>query len=174
MLTLCYRPRTNSPAQRIGEGVYALSKSSDERQSRFSYILTIPEKPNELQMQFGLEEMGSFVVSVRNSQTPAPADVNGRMTEKEEYTGGNVLMLVPGNMNGNGFSGNSILDSFEGIKLGPLSPENLGCRNADILLIGDKLSEEEEVEEEIEILEKEGEQMKHLDSKLCSFECIEL
>jgi hypothetical protein len=177
MLTRCYRLRTNSPAQRIGEGVYALSKSSDERQSLFSYILSIPEKPNELQTEFGLRERGRFVVFVRNSQTPAPApaDMNGGMMERAEWPRGNVLMLIPGNINGNDLSGNGILNSSEGSKWGPLNPENLGGKNAEILCIGDKQSEQEEDEEELGILEEEDEErVKHLDGKLCSFECIEL
>lgn len=77
------RERTDYPAQPIGEGVYAITKSDNERQSHFVYMLTIPEKPNELQEDFGLKEQGSFVISVRNPQTPSPP--NAALPDPAEY-----------------------------------------------------------------------------------------
>lgn len=56
----------------IGEGIYAITKSENERSSHLAYMLTIPETPDELQKEFGLKARGSFVVNVRNPSTPAP------------------------------------------------------------------------------------------------------
>lgn len=56
----------------IGEGIYAITKSENERSSHLAYMLTIPETPDELQKEFGLKTRGSFVVNVRNPSTPAP------------------------------------------------------------------------------------------------------
>jgi len=76
--------RTDFPALPVGEGVYAITKSDNERQSHFVYTLTIPEKPSELQEDFGLKEKGSFIISVRNPQMPAPP--NAAIPEPAEYS----------------------------------------------------------------------------------------
>ncbi len=69
-----YRPRERHdfPAIPVAEGVYAITKTDNERQSHFAYILTIPETPKELQEDLGLKQKGSFIVSARNPSTPAP------------------------------------------------------------------------------------------------------
>lgn len=66
------RERKNSPMKLIGEGIYALAKTEEERSTHLAYILTHPSTPGELQKDFGLKSRGSFVVNVRNPQTPAP------------------------------------------------------------------------------------------------------
>ena len=81
---MVHRERTDFPAQPIGEGIYAIAKSDNERQSHFVYMLTIPEKPSELQQDFGLQEKGSFVISVRNPKTPAPP--NAGIPEPAKYS----------------------------------------------------------------------------------------
>lgn len=77
------RERTDFPAQPVGEGVYAITESDNERQSHFAYMLTVPEKPNELQHDFGLQEKGSFVILVRNPATPRPQ--NAAVSDPAEY-----------------------------------------------------------------------------------------
>lgn len=69
-------PRTVPAPRPIGEGVYAITKLENDRQSHLAYILTIPDAPNDLQKEFGLQERGSFVISARNPETPAPPQVS--------------------------------------------------------------------------------------------------
>ena len=66
--------RTNPAARPICSGVYAILQNEKDRQSHLVYMITIPEKPDELQEEFGVHEKGSFVMSVRNPETPAPAN----------------------------------------------------------------------------------------------------
>jgi hypothetical protein len=47
-------------------------------------MLTIPAKLDEIQEDFGLKEKESFVISVRNPQTPAPP--NAAIPDPAEYS----------------------------------------------------------------------------------------
>lgn len=47
-------------------------------------MLTVPEELGEIQDGFGLKHKGSFVVSVRNPENPAPA--NAAVPDPAEYS----------------------------------------------------------------------------------------
>ncbi|TGZ80133.1 hypothetical protein EX30DRAFT_320428 [Ascodesmis nigricans] len=138
--------RTDYPAHPIGEGVYAITKADNERQSHFAYMLTVPEELGEIQDGFGLKHKGSFVVSVRNPENPAPA--NAAVPDPAEYS-------------------KEIMGEFGGLKWGPLQPKHLDYKNSEILFIGEKQfpeeGEHEGTEQELSKLEYEDEaRVKHL------------
>lgn len=135
------------PVTPIGEGVYAMM--TKWRTSHLVYMLTIPQKPGEVQHDMGIREKGSFITSLKNpTQGPAYA----RLPQ------------------GPGFP-ESILSEFDGHPWMPLNKaEYLNYPNAQILLIGvsedkvegtleptdkDRHGEKETSKEELEKLEGE-------------------
>lgn len=74
--------KRHSPAATpIGEGVYAITSTG--RESHLAYILTIPEELGEVQKEIGLKDRGSFIISTKNPEYPAPA--NARLPKGPEY-----------------------------------------------------------------------------------------
>ncbi|KAI5806170.1 hypothetical protein EDC01DRAFT_725088 [Geopyxis carbonaria] len=164
--------RTDYPAEPVGEGVYAITRSASERQSHFAYILTVPENPedHELQTEFGLRSKGSFVISVRNPKTSAPA--NAGLDDPAEYS-------------------KEIQEGFQGLKWGAVESRHLDYRNAEILFIGEKTfpgdgekgdgadgkvqKEHEGTKEELERLEHEDDaRIKHLSAEERVFQDLEM
>lgn len=62
--------RHTPAATPVGEGVYAITTTG--RESHLVYMITIPEKLGEVQMEIGLKEKGSFVLSTKNPEAEAP------------------------------------------------------------------------------------------------------
>ncbi len=65
----------------VGEGVYAITAVG--RDSHLAYVLTRPEKLDEVQREMGLKERGSFVISTRNPTYPPPP--NAGIPDGPEY-----------------------------------------------------------------------------------------
>lgn len=141
--------RHNSPVTPIGEGVYALTEVGNS--THLAYMLTIPEKPEQVQNDLGLREKGSFVISLKNPTRKGPA--NATLDEKPDYP-------------------QKFIDDFRGLAWMPIhKAEYLDYPNAQILLIGEGQDEfgkaveapekdkkddsKESAEEELEKLENE-------------------
>jgi hypothetical protein len=120
--------RHNSPATPIGEGVYALTEVGNS--THLAYMLTIPEKPEQVQDDLGLREKGSFVVSLKNPTRKGPA--NATLDKKPDYP-------------------QEFIDDFRGLAWMPIhKAEYLNYPNAQLLLIGesqDKFSKAVEASE---------------------------
>jgi hypothetical protein len=59
------------PAGRpAGEGVYALVRHDDH--THLAYVLELPEEPGPPQETFNIAEEGSYILSVKNPEQPAP------------------------------------------------------------------------------------------------------
>jgi hypothetical protein len=82
-------PRTSPAATPIGEGVYAITSTG--RENHLAYMLTLPEKPGEVQKEIGLGEQGSFIVSTRNPKFPAPK--NAQLPDGPEFSKEYVLPI---------------------------------------------------------------------------------
>lgn len=66
------RGERRQPAARpAGEGVYAIARHDDH--THFAYALEMPEKPKKVQKALNIDDEGSYVVSVKNPEKPAPA-----------------------------------------------------------------------------------------------------
>ncbi|TLD18303.1 hypothetical protein E2P81_ATG12098 [Venturia nashicola] len=107
--------RQNSPVTPVGEGVYALTEVGNS--THLAYMLTIPEKPEQVQDDLGLREKGSFVISLKNPTRKGPA--NATLDEKPDYP-------------------QKFIDDFRGLAWMPIhKAEYLDYPNAQILLIGE-------------------------------------
>ena len=62
--------RHTPAATPVGEGVYSITTTG--RESHLAYILTVPSELGEVQKELGLRERGSFIISTRNPDYPAP------------------------------------------------------------------------------------------------------
>ena len=58
----------------LAEGVYAITSTG--RESHLAYILTIPSEVTEVQLDLGLQQRGSFLISVKNPSYSGPANTN--------------------------------------------------------------------------------------------------
>jgi hypothetical protein len=140
----------------IGEGVYAITQTG--RNSHLVYMLTIPEKPEEVQEALGLREKGSFILSLKNPNSKGPAYAS--LPEKPDFP-------------------QDIMDDFRGLSWMPVQKSKyLDYPNAQILLIGegqdkfgaaveqtegDKKEDKETPQEELEKLEDEDQlRVEHL------------
>jgi hypothetical protein len=140
----------------IGEGVYAITETG--RNSHLAYMLTIPEKLDEVQEDMGLREKGSFIMSLKNPTIKGPAYAS--LDAKPEYP-------------------QEMIDGFRGLSWMPIHESKyLDYPNAQILLIGegqdkfgaaveateaDKKKDKETPQEELEKLENEDQlRVEHL------------
>lgn len=64
--------RRTPAATPVGEGVYAITSTG--RDSHLAYLLTLPEKLDEVQEELGLKKEGSFIISTKNPQHSGPAN----------------------------------------------------------------------------------------------------
>jgi len=69
------------PVIPVAEGVYSITRSGSS--TYLTYVLTIPKKLVRKQLDLGLEEHGSFIISVKNPKKPGPA--NARLPKGPEY-----------------------------------------------------------------------------------------
>lgn len=74
--------RHTPAATPYGEGVYAITTTG--RESHMVYMLTLPEKLGEVQTEIGLKEKGSWILSTRNPQYPAPQ--NTQLPEGPDFS----------------------------------------------------------------------------------------
>lgn len=74
--------RHSPPAVPFGQGVYALTTTG--RESHLAYMLSTPNNLGEVQTTLGLEEKGSWILSTRNPQYPAPS--NTGLPEGPQYS----------------------------------------------------------------------------------------
>ncbi|KAF3759915.1 hypothetical protein M406DRAFT_269985 [Cryphonectria parasitica EP155] len=146
--------RHSPAASPFGEGVYAITTTG--RESHLAYMLTLPKKLDQVQTKMGLKEKGSWIISTRNPQYPAPA--NTQLPESPKFS-------------------KDILDEFRSLRWMGTLPKHL-IPNAQFLLVGEssgidkalqpdekdkKDKEKEEPVEEMERLEEEdAARMEHL------------
>lgn len=66
------RGERHQPAARpAGEGVYRVLRHGDH--THLVYALELPESPGEVQRDLGIEEEASYILSIKNPETPSPA-----------------------------------------------------------------------------------------------------
>ncbi|KAJ4419614.1 hypothetical protein N0V85_000943 [Neurospora sp. IMI 360204] len=138
--------RHSPAATPVAEGVYAITSTGSDR--HLAYIITLPEELGEVQKELGLKQKGSFIISTRNPQYPAPA--NARLPKGPEYP-------------------EEVLKEFRSLRWLPTQPKHLDYVNTQFLLVGEssgvekalepqKVDEKENKEtpaEELEKLEEE-------------------
>ena len=101
----------------IGEGVYAMtSTGGGQGTTHLAYMLTIPDEIGEVQKDVGLAEKGSFVLSVKNPESPSPN--TNALPQTAEYP-------------------KEIIEEFHGRGWLAAQPKHLNYTNASFLLIGE-------------------------------------
>jgi hypothetical protein len=132
----------------MAEGIYAITSTG--RESHLAYQITVPDTLGDVQKDLGLNEKGSYVVSVKNPKKEAPA--NASLPNPAEYP-------------------EEIHKKFRDLGWMPLEPELLEYENTQFLVIGEGLGDlgkaveeqskdhrddsKEKPEEELERLEEE-------------------
>ncbi|KAL6875089.1 hypothetical protein J3F83DRAFT_729836 [Trichoderma novae-zelandiae] len=106
--------RHTPAATPVGEGVYAITTTG--RESHLAYILTLPEELGEVQKDLGVKEQGSFIISTKNPEYPAPA--SARLPKGPEYP-------------------KKIHEEFRDLRWIPSRPHHLDYANSQILMIGE-------------------------------------
>ena len=84
-----YRTKTRGkryvpPARPLGEGVYRLVLHNDH--THFVYALELPEQSGEVQKEFQIEAEGSFVISIKNPETPSPRGAGLRPSQEARFS----------------------------------------------------------------------------------------
>lgn len=74
--------RHSPPAVPLAQGVYALTTTG--RESHLAYVITLPYELGEVQTTIGIKEKGSWILSTRNPQYPAPS--NTGLPEGPQYS----------------------------------------------------------------------------------------
>lgn len=121
--------RQTPPVTPIGEGVYAMTTTG--RTSHLVYMLTVPQKPGDVQHDMGIHEKGSFITSLKNPTRKGPS--NAQLPESPYFP-------------------ESVLSDFDGRAWMPLQKaEYLDYANAQMLLIGES---EEKFEAALEPTDK--------------------
>jgi len=101
--------------------------TSTGRESHLAYHVTVPEI-GEVQKALGINEKGSFVVSVKNPTTSAPS--NAAPAKSADYP-------------------ESIMKKFRGLRWMALEPEMLDYEDAQLLLIGEGMGNMDKAMEEL-------------------------
>lgn len=73
--------RHTPAATPVGEGVYAITSTG--RESHLVYMLTLPEKLDEVQKELGLKDKDSFIISTKNPEYPGPA--NAQLPQSPDF-----------------------------------------------------------------------------------------
>lgn len=108
----------------IAEGVYAITSTG--RESHLAYHITVPEI-GEVQKELGLQEKGSYVVSVKNPA--ASGQVNTNIGKDPEYP-------------------EDVIKRFRNLRWLPLEPDFLDYENTQFIIIGEGLGNTNKAMEE--------------------------
>ena len=124
---------SNVPAAApFAEGIYAITSTG--RESHLAYHITVPEM-GEIQKELGLNQKGSYVVSVKNPDAPGPA--NATLSKPAQYP-------------------EEIQKKFRNLRWMPLEPELLDYVNTQFLVIGEGLGDFGRAVDEMSKDQKDG------------------
>ncbi|KAI5925172.1 hypothetical protein F4810DRAFT_91882 [Camillea tinctor] len=138
--------RHKPAATPAAEGIYAITTTG--RESHLAYMITLPSDLGEVQLELGLREKGSFIITTRNPQYEAPKGT--ALPSGPEYP-------------------KEVQDEFRALRWMPSQPKHLDYVNTQFLLVGessgiakatepqkeDQDDNKEEPREEMEKLEDE-------------------
>lgn len=131
----------------FAEGVYAITSTG--RESHLAYEITAP-KIGELQKDLGVNEKGSYVLSVKNPKAPGPA--NASIANPAQYP-------------------EKIQSKFRDLRWSPLEPEMLDYEHTQVLIIGEgmgvlgKAVEEMSKDQKDDSKDKPEEELDHLEEE---------
>lgn len=96
------------PAARIvGEGLYAIT-GKDGSSTKLAYTLELPQEPDEVQKDLGIEKEAAYIISIKNPDIGSPA--NAGLKEKADFVKDDEKMKQFGNKRWIGVKDPSLLD----------------------------------------------------------------
>ncbi|OLB97967.1 MAG: hypothetical protein AUH30_09250 [Candidatus Rokubacteria bacterium 13_1_40CM_68_15] len=108
--------RQRPAARPAGEGVYAIVRHVDH--THLAYALELPPKPGEVQRVLNIGEEGSYIISVKNPDTPSPPGMGLDEARRATFP-------------------KDLEERFRGRRFIPVDPPDfLNYEGAEILLIG--------------------------------------
>lgn len=107
--------RELEPARLAGEGVYAIVRHDDH--THLAYELELPKKRGPVQIDLNIEAEGSYIVSVKNPERPAPRGAGLGEEQKPDFP-------------------QKLQAEFHGKRFADIDPRMLDVEGAEILLIG--------------------------------------
>lgn len=116
--------RVRPEARPAGEGVYAIVRHDDH--THLVYELELPSQPGEVQEELEIKPEGSYIISIKNPETPSPPGVGLRGEQKVEFP-------------------SRLQKQFRGRRFADVDPpEMLDYEGAEVVLIGaeDDVSQE--------------------------------
>jgi hypothetical protein len=72
-----------APARPAGEGVYAIVRHEDH--THLAFALELPAKPGEVQEELNIPAQGSYIITIKNPQRPAPPGLGLPPEAKPEF-----------------------------------------------------------------------------------------
>ncbi|KAJ8659708.1 hypothetical protein O0I10_004690 [Lichtheimia ornata] len=75
--------RTVHPSRPMGEGVYEIATHNGH--SHLAYMLTLPDKPHEVQEAFNIEEKASIIMAVKNPEKSSPPSAGLSSKQKADF-----------------------------------------------------------------------------------------
>ncbi|KAG2221539.1 hypothetical protein INT45_004533 [Circinella minor] len=75
--------RTIEPSRPMGSGVYEIT--THHGHSHLAYMLTLPDKPHDVQKAFNIDEQASIVIAVKNPSKPSPPQGGLSGKQKADY-----------------------------------------------------------------------------------------
>lgn len=116
--------RVLSAARPAGQGVYAIVRHGTH--THLAYVLEFPKEPGQVQSDLDIEKKGSYIVTVRNPDAPAPPQAG--------LVGGQKAALPE-----------KLRRRFRGRRFAELEPDFLDHEGTELVFIGAKTSPEEEL-----------------------------
>jgi hypothetical protein len=70
-------------ARPAGEGLYCIARHDNH--THFIFALEIPKQPGEVQKQFGIEQQGNYIITIKNPQRKPSRRIGLRQEEKATF-----------------------------------------------------------------------------------------
>ncbi|KAI1306238.1 hypothetical protein F5Y03DRAFT_355264 [Xylaria venustula] len=138
--------RHTPAATPAAEGVYAITTTG--RESHLAYMITLPSELGQVQLELGLRETGSFIISTRNPQYDAPRGTS--LPKGPDYP-------------------KEVLEEFRSLRWMPSQPHHLDYVNTQFLLVGESSgiakATEPQKEDDKEVKEKPEEELEKLEDE---------
>jgi len=118
------RGERRQPAARpAGEGVYRILKHDDH--THLIYSLELPGRPGEVQDEFNIEDEASYIITVKNPETPSPPQAGLGKKQEAGYP-------------------KRLMNKFRGRKFAEAEPDFLDHEGAEFILVSasDDISED--------------------------------
>jgi hypothetical protein len=116
--------RVQPEARPAGEGVYSLV--AHDKHTHLTYKLEFPKRPGKVQEDLRIEPEGSYIITVRNPDAPAPPATGLQPQQRAEFP-------------------KELKDKFKGRRFISLEPDFLDYEGAELVLVGATTRPEEEL-----------------------------